>query len=85
MQTVNCRTVKDNRNAECVSEEPIVHTFIYSHQHTYAQKSTHTRTRIHTLSKRLFLAELWKRFECIQIALGNSANAFRKIVPSIVA
>lgn len=88
MQTVNCRTVKDNRNAECVSAHTHRYgTFILTpaYVHTHTRTCTHTRARIHTLNQRLLLAELWKRFECIQIALGNSANAFRKIVPSIVA
>lgn len=95
MQTANCRTVKDNRNAECVSAHTHmyihthtdirIHTQIHTHKHSRAYLHTHTRTHTHTLNQRLLLAELWKRFECIQIALGNSANAFRKIVPSIVA
>lgn len=102
MQTVNCRTVKDNRNAECVSAHThrygtfiltpayvftrkCTHTHTRAYFHTHTRTCTHTRARIHTLNQRLLLAELWKRFECIQIALGNSANAFRKIVPSIVA
>lgn len=70
MQTVNCRTVKDNRNAECVSEEPIVHTFIYSHQH-YIRTQKHTHIHTHKLAYTRSTRDVSSQ-NC-----GNVLNAFK--------
>lgn len=79
MQTANCRTVKDNRNAECVSAHTHmyihthtdirIHTQIHTHKHSRAYLHTHTHTceLAHTRSTRDFSSQ-----NC-----GNVLNAFK--------
>lgn len=80
MQTANCRTVKDNRNAECVSAQTHRYgTFILTPAYVFTRKYTHTNTHAHTCTHThtCELAHTRSTRDFSSQNCGNVLNAFK--------